>query len=49
MTDHRTIDQILAEIDAVLPPETPEAAQERRERVKRARDRRIVQENVKDS
>jgi hypothetical protein len=48
MTDHRTLDQVLAEIDAVLPPETPEAAQERRDRVQKARQRKYVQRNMQD-
>jgi hypothetical protein len=49
MTDHRTLDQVLAEIDAVLPPETPEEAQERRKRVELTRRRRYVQERSGES
>ena len=49
MKDHRTVDEILAEIDAVLPPETPEAAQERRERIERERKRKYLQSEATDA
>ena len=50
MKTARSLDEVLADIDRICPPESPEKAAERRERVRRQQDRaRVLQTDVKRS